>query len=158
MGDTVDRHERIALTNRYVEIDGRPAIPVSGELHYSRVPRDEWEERLRLLRSGGITVVATYVFWNHHEVEPGRVSFDGRLDLAAFIALCDAIGLLIAMVPSCGNHVPVALISAVGVSVSCQKSGIPIMVDVPSSRSSILWSGVSRCRRSRKAFVSGSGT
>jgi len=93
MSNTVDRHERIALTNRYVEIVGRPAIPVSGELHYSRVPREEWEERLRLLRSGGITIVATYVFWNHHEVEPGGVSFDGRLDLAAFVRLCEGIGL-----------------------------------------------------------------
>ena len=43
MSNTVDRHGRIALTNRYVEIDGRPAIPVSGELHYSRVPRADWE-------------------------------------------------------------------------------------------------------------------
>ncbi|MDQ0576567.1 beta-galactosidase [Agromyces albus] len=97
MGTTIDRHERVALTNRYVEISGRPAIPVSGELHYSRVPRAEWEERLRLMRSGGVTVVAAYVIWNHHELEPGRPSFEGDLDVAAFVSLCAAVGLDVVM-------------------------------------------------------------
>ncbi|MDR6906531.1 hypothetical protein J2X63_002217 [Agromyces sp. 3263] len=93
MSNTVDHHDRIALTNRYVEIGGRPAIPVSGELHYSRVPRDEWEERLRLMRSGGITVVATYVFWNHHEPERGLRDFSGALDVGAFVDACAHVGL-----------------------------------------------------------------
>ena len=93
MSNAIDRHDRFALTNRYVEVDGRPAIPVSGELHYSRVPRAEWEERLRLMRSGGVTAVATYVFWNHHEPEPGRRDFHGGLDVAAFVALCARVGL-----------------------------------------------------------------
>lgn len=92
MSNAVDRHDRFALTNRYVEVDGRPAIPDSGEVHYSRVPRAEWEERLRLMRAGGITVVATYVFWNHHEPERGRRDFGGGLDVAAFVALCGRLG------------------------------------------------------------------
>jgi beta-galactosidase len=93
MSNAADRHDRIALTSRHVEVAGRPAIPVTGELHYSRVPRAEWEERLRLMRSGGITTVATYVFWNHHEPERGHASFDGTLDVAAFVELCDTVGL-----------------------------------------------------------------
>ncbi len=93
MSNVLDRHERVALTNRYVEIAGRPAIPVSGELHYSRVPRDEWDERLRLMRSGGITVVATYVIWNHHEPERGHASFEDDLDVAAFVRCAADAGL-----------------------------------------------------------------
>ncbi|WP_448006139.1 beta-galactosidase [Agromyces bauzanensis] len=93
MSNEVDRHERIALTNRYVERDGRPFIPVSGELHYSRVPRSEWDERLRLMRSGGVTAVATYVIWNHHEPERGRPSFDDGLDVAAFVRCAADAGL-----------------------------------------------------------------
>ncbi|NYD67032.1 beta-galactosidase [Agromyces atrinae] len=88
MANDVDRHERIGLTNRYLERDGRPVVPVSGELHYSRVPRSEWRERLHLMRSGGVTVVATYVFWIHHEPSRGSISFDDGLDLAAFVGLC----------------------------------------------------------------------
>ncbi|WP_136709636.1 beta-galactosidase [Agromyces sp. H66] len=93
MSNDVDRHDRIALTNRYVERDGRPFIPVTGELHYSRVPRGEWDERLRLMRSGGVTAVATYVIWNHHEPERGRPSFNGGLDVAAFVRCAAAAGL-----------------------------------------------------------------
>jgi beta-galactosidase len=93
MSNQRDRHERVALTNRYVEVDGRPAIPVSGELHFSRVPRSEWRERLQLMRSGGVTVVSTYVIWIHHEPERGGIRFDDGLDLAAFVRLAAEIGL-----------------------------------------------------------------
>lgn len=93
MSNEVDRHERISLTNRYVEQHGVPVIPVSGELHYSRVPRAEWSERLRLMRAGGVTVVASYLIWNHHEPVQGEVRFDGALDVAAFVRTAADAGL-----------------------------------------------------------------
>ncbi|QJU55713.1 beta-galactosidase [Herbiconiux sp. KACC 21604] len=93
MSNAVDRHERIRLTDHYVVRDGRPAIPVSGELHYSRVPRALWKERLLLMRSGGITVVAAYVFWIHHEEQRGVVRFDDQLDIRAFVETCAELGL-----------------------------------------------------------------
>ncbi|MGR0321224.1 beta-galactosidase [Agromyces sp. ZXT2-3] len=93
MSNERDRHDRVALTNRHVEVDGRPAIPVSGELHYSRVPRAHWRERLQLMRSGGVTVVSTYVIWIHHEPVRGTVGFYDGLDLAAFVRLAAEVGL-----------------------------------------------------------------
>jgi beta-galactosidase len=93
MSNVAERHSRIRLTSRWIEVDGRPAIPVSGEMHFSRIPRDRWEEELRLLVSSGITLVSTYVFWIHHEPHRGQVSFDGDLDLAAFLAAADRVGI-----------------------------------------------------------------
>ena len=93
MSNTVDRHERYRLTSRFIEVAQRPCIPVSGEIHFSRLPRSRWDERLRLMKAGGVTVVACYVFWIHHEQHEGQVSFDGNLDIAAFVGLCDSIGL-----------------------------------------------------------------
>lgn len=93
MSNTEDRHDRYALTSRFLEVGGRPAIPVSGELHFSRVPRGRWAERLGLLRSMGVTVVSTYVIWIHHEAERGRARFDGGLDVAAFVGEAAAAGL-----------------------------------------------------------------
>ncbi|AGL20007.1 beta-galactosidase [Actinoplanes sp. N902-109] len=93
MSNTEDTRPGIALTSRYLTRDGVPVIPVSGELHYSRVPRHRWAERLRQLRAGGVTVVATYVFWLHHVERRGRPRFDGNLDVAAFADLCAAEGL-----------------------------------------------------------------
>ncbi|HJW00520.1 MAG TPA: beta-galactosidase [Arthrobacter sp.] len=93
MSNTVDPHSRWRLTNHYIECAGVPAVPVSGELHYSRLPRSRWEDRLRLMKAGGITVVACYVFWIHHEQTEGEARFDGNLDVAAFVRLCASVGL-----------------------------------------------------------------
>lgn len=93
MSNTEDPHSRWRLTSHYIECAGRPAVPVSGEIHFSRLPRSRWEERLRLMKAGGITVVACYVFWIHHERSEGAARFDGNLDVAAFVRLCDSLGL-----------------------------------------------------------------
>ena len=52
-----DEHVRpgVGLTSRALLRDGVPVVPVSGELHYSRVPRDRWRQRLRQMRAGGVT-------------------------------------------------------------------------------------------------------
>jgi beta-galactosidase len=94
MANDVNRHSRIGLTSRAVLRDGVPWIPVSGEIHYSRVPRDRWRERLLLMKSGGVDVISSYVIWIHHEPTRGDVRFDDNLDIAAFVRLCEELGLL----------------------------------------------------------------
>ena len=93
MGNDEDVRAGLSLTDRFLHRAGQPWIPVSGELHYSRVPRDRWAERLRLMRSGGLTVVSSYVPWIHHVPERGTPRFDGNRDVAAFVDLCRAGGL-----------------------------------------------------------------
>lgn len=80
MGD-----DRVTVTSRWIEIDGAPTIPISGEIHYSRIPANLWDQTLRRAREGGITHVATYAIWNHHERVKGRARFDGDLDLRRFL-------------------------------------------------------------------------
>ena len=46
-------------------IGGRHVLPVMGEIHYSRVPEQEWRREIQKMKAGGITVIATYVFWIH---------------------------------------------------------------------------------------------
>ncbi|MEU4619832.1 beta-galactosidase [Actinoplanes sp. NPDC023801] len=93
MSNDEDARPGLSLTNRYLSRDGVPLIPVSGELHYSRVPRARWAERLRQMKAGGVTVVASYIFWLHHSPAPGETRFDGNLDIAAFVDLAAGIGL-----------------------------------------------------------------
>ena len=83
----------LTLTDRAVHRHGVPIVPVSGELHYSRMPRPRWAERLRRLRANGVTLASTYVFWNHHVAERGQPRFDGDLDVAAFVDEVEAAGL-----------------------------------------------------------------
>jgi beta-galactosidase len=93
MGNRDDARPGVGLTSRYLTRDGVPIVPASGEIHYSRLPRDRWSHRLRQMRSGGVTVAATYVFWLHHVPVRGEPRFGGNLDLAAFADLCAGTGL-----------------------------------------------------------------
>lgn len=71
-------------------IDGRRVCPVMGEIHYSRVPREEWRQEVRKMKDGGVTLIATYVFWNHIEEQEGVFRWDGQRDLRQFLEVCKA--------------------------------------------------------------------
>lgn len=83
----------IEVTSRWFTRGGRPWFPVSGEFHYSRSPSASWEEELLKTKAGGVTAVASYVIWIHHEEIEGRVRFDGDRDLRRFAELCARHGL-----------------------------------------------------------------
>ncbi|HLU28839.1 MAG TPA: beta-galactosidase, partial [Glycomyces sp.] len=92
-GDPPGAPDRIDVNERWIERDGRPWFPVSGEIHYSRLPRERWSETLGHARAGGLDSVATYVFWQAHEPEPGRFRWDGDRDLRAFVETAAGHGL-----------------------------------------------------------------
>lgn len=69
-------------------IDGHHTIPVMGEMHYARVPREDWRREIRKMKAGGITILSTYVFWIHHEAEQGQWDWSGNRDLHAFLDVC----------------------------------------------------------------------
>ena len=74
-------------------VDGRRVCPVMGEVHYSRIPADEWADEVRKMKEGGVTVIATYVFWNHVEEQEGIFNWSGQRDLRRFIETCRQEGL-----------------------------------------------------------------
>lgn len=80
-------------------LDGKPFQIISGEIHYARVPRQYWRDRLRKIRSLGLNTICTYMFWNMHEPEPGRFNFEGNLDAAAFIRTAQEEGLWVLLRP-----------------------------------------------------------
>ncbi|MFE7761676.1 beta-galactosidase [Streptomyces sp. NPDC057438] len=83
----------VEVNSRWLTRGGRPWFPVSGEFHFSRYPAGEWEEELLKMKAGGVTAVAAYVIWIHHEETEGRVRFDGDRDLRRFAELCARHGL-----------------------------------------------------------------
>lgn len=99
----------LSVNSRYLELDGRPWIPVMGEFHFSRCPSDEWAEELAKMRAGGVQVVASYVIWNHHEPTEGGWRWDGQRDLARFVALAAQAGLLVYLRPGPWVHAEVRL-------------------------------------------------
>lgn len=90
----------ITVDSRSLRLDGRPWMPVMGEFHYSRYPANEWREELLKIKAGGIDIVATYVFWIHHEEIEGTFDWSGQRSLREFARLCGELGLKI--VVRCG--------------------------------------------------------
>ena len=85
-------HE-ISVNSRSVLFDGQPVFPVMGEFHYSRCPQAEWRDELLKLKAGGVDIVATYVFWIHHEEIQGEWDWSGQRDLKKFVQTCGELGL-----------------------------------------------------------------
>ncbi len=85
-------HE-ISVNSRCLLLDGQPWFPVMGEMHYARVPENEWHDELVKLKAGGIDIVSTYVFWIHHEEVKGQWDWTGRRDLKHFLEACNDLGL-----------------------------------------------------------------
>ena len=85
--------DRLEVTSKCLRLNGRALIPIMGEMHYSRVPRDEWAKSLATMKEGGVSIVSTYVFWNHHEWKEGEWDFSGNRDLSAFLGEVKKAGL-----------------------------------------------------------------
>lgn len=78
---------------RFLLRNGRPWLPVMGEFHFTRYPRQEWRKELVKMKACGVEIVATYVFWIHHEAEEGCFDFTGCRDLRGFLQACQEAGL-----------------------------------------------------------------
>ncbi|KKL84597.1 hypothetical protein LCGC14_1963150, partial [marine sediment metagenome] len=71
----------------------------SGSIHYFRVPRELWRDRLLKAKRAGLNCVQTYVAWNVHEVAPGEWDFSGERDLREFILQAGELGLYVILRP-----------------------------------------------------------
>lgn len=69
-------------------MSGKRVTPVMGEIHYSRIPANEWKAEIKKMKEGGITLIANYVFWNHHEDKQGVYDWSGNKDLRRFLEIC----------------------------------------------------------------------
>ncbi|MGM9480336.1 beta-galactosidase [Roseateles sp. NT4] len=85
--------QTLAVHSQYLLKDGQPWLPVMGEYHFSRAPASQWETQLRLMKAAGLDIVASYVFWNHHQEQPGAFNWKGNHDLRRFVQLAQAAGL-----------------------------------------------------------------
>jgi beta-galactosidase len=83
----------------YFTFDGKPAVIISGSVHYPRVPRAYWRDRIRKAKAMGFNCIGTYLFWNAHERAPGEFDFSGNLDVAEFIRICQEEGMWVIVRP-----------------------------------------------------------
>lgn len=81
-------------------LDGKPLQMISGEMHYPRIPRESWRDRMKMAKAMGLNTIGTYVFWNVHEETPGTYDFSGNSDIAEFVETAREEGLWVVLRPS----------------------------------------------------------
>nr|XP_020515189.2 LOW QUALITY PROTEIN: beta-galactosidase-like [Labrus bergylta] len=79
--------------------DGKPFQYISGSIHYSRIPRYYWKDRLMKMYMTGLNAIQVYVPWNYHEAVQGVQNFTGDRDLEHFLDLANQTGLLVILRP-----------------------------------------------------------
>jgi beta-galactosidase len=89
-----------ALSDSTFMLDNKPFQIISGEIHYPRVPRAAWRQRMKMAKAMGLNTIGTYVFWNLHEPEKNKFDFSGNNDIAAFVRIAKEEGLWVILRPS----------------------------------------------------------
>ena len=80
-------------------LNGHPFVIRCGEMHYARVPREYWRHRLQMIRAMGLNAVCAYLFWNFHELEPGKYDWSGDRDVVEFCRMAQQEGLWVILRP-----------------------------------------------------------
>ncbi len=74
-------------------LNGEEFRVLAGAMHYFRVPKCYWEDRLLKIKACGFNTVETYVAWNMHEPEEGKFDFSDNLDLRDYLMLIKKLGM-----------------------------------------------------------------
>jgi beta-galactosidase len=80
-------------------LDGKPLQIRCGEIHFARVPREYWRQRLQMCRAMGLNAVCAYLFWNFHEWKPGAYNWSDQADAAEFCRIAQEEGLWVILRP-----------------------------------------------------------
>jgi hypothetical protein len=85
----------VGVTDRYLTMNGKPWLPVMGEMHFTRVPESEWEPDILRMKAAGVNIISTYLIWIHHEEVEGQWDWSGNKNLRHFAELCQKHGMLL---------------------------------------------------------------
>uniref|UniRef100_G3Q9V5 Beta-1,3-glucuronyltransferase 1 (glucuronosyltransferase P) b n=1 Tax=Gasterosteus aculeatus aculeatus TaxID=481459 RepID=G3Q9V5_GASAC len=80
-GRRMSRKVGLRANSSQFTLDGEPFRILGGSVHYFRVPRAYWRDRLMKMKACGINTLTTYVPWSLHQPERGVFNFHTQLDL-----------------------------------------------------------------------------
>ena len=80
-------------------LNNKPFVVKAAEVHYPRIPREYWEQRIQMCKALGMNTLCIYVFWNFHEPQMDNFLFTGQNDVAAFCRLAQKNGMYVIVRP-----------------------------------------------------------
>ena len=90
-----DKGNTLDIGNCFLRMNGSPWFAVCGEAHFSRINEKLWEDEIIKMKLGGLNIIASYIFWIHHEEIEGEFDWSGNKDLRKFIELCKKHGMYV---------------------------------------------------------------
>uniref|UniRef100_A0A4W3H574 Galactosidase beta 1 like 2 n=1 Tax=Callorhinchus milii TaxID=7868 RepID=A0A4W3H574_CALMI len=96
------RSERVLglqAEKEYFQLEGYKFVILGGSLHYFRVPREYWADRMLKMKALGLNTLTTYVPWNLHELQIGVYNFKSELDLEDYLTLAKDLDLWVILRP-----------------------------------------------------------
>ncbi|XP_034462366.1 beta-galactosidase-1-like protein 2 isoform X1 [Hippoglossus hippoglossus] len=98
-GWRISRKVGLSANASQFTLGGEPFHIIGGSIHYFRVPRAYWRDRLMKMKACGINTLTTYVPWSLHQPERGAFNFQTQLDLVAYISLAAELELWVILRP-----------------------------------------------------------
>lgn len=80
-------------------LNGKPFLVKAAEMHYTRIPAEYWEHRIKMCKALGMNTICIYAFWNIHEQRPDEFNFTGQNNIAEFCRLAQKHGMYIMLRP-----------------------------------------------------------
>lgn len=90
----------------YFTVKGAPTFIWSGSMHFARLPKEKWRERMVAAKRAGINTIESYIFWNAMEPQDGVFDFTDNHDLDEWLTTIEQVGLyaVVRMGPYCGSE------------------------------------------------------
>ena len=80
-------------------LNDKPFVVKAAEVHYPRIPREYWGQRIKMCKALGMNTLCIYIFWNAHEQQQDVFDFTGNNDIRAFVQLAQKNGMWVIVRP-----------------------------------------------------------
>uniref|UniRef100_A0A8B9L3U8 Beta-1,3-glucuronyltransferase 1 (glucuronosyltransferase P) b n=1 Tax=Astyanax mexicanus TaxID=7994 RepID=A0A8B9L3U8_ASTMX len=95
----ISRTHGLSVNSSQFSLGGESFRLLGGSLHYFRIPRAYWKDRMLKMKACGVNTLTTSVPWNLHEPERGEFQFRGNLDLEYVYLFAADLGLWVVLRP-----------------------------------------------------------
>lgn len=89
----MENNQTFSIGKETFLLNGEPFTIVSGAIHYFRIPKEYWRDRLLKLKACGFNTVETYVAWNCHQKNEDAFDFSENNNVEEFLDIAAELGL-----------------------------------------------------------------
>ncbi|XP_056593218.1 beta-galactosidase-1-like protein 2 isoform X2 [Triplophysa dalaica] len=94
-----NRSTGLRVNSSQFTLGGEQFCILGGSLHYFRVPRAYWKDRMMKMKACGLNTITVDVPWSLHQPEKEEFSFQEGHDLESFLHLATEVGLWVILRP-----------------------------------------------------------